>query len=858
MMDDQEYRKWVQMNLFTDFADKRVSEIRSSPPSRNCVSGQGNVHGAYPSRKMNVTIQYESHTVERSFLLEYEHDSDVLEFYDQPGPIQVSYKTPSGRNVTAQHTPDYFVIRTQCAGWEEVKPEAKLQELAKIQPNRYERETDGTWRSRPAEKYAEQYGLYYRIRVDSEINVTLTDNYDYLRNYMGVPESVDLKQRTLIKTYVEQNEGISLLNVKRSFPEAVDDINNMIVAREIYVDLETYSLRDLQRVPVFSKESIAEITDTPQEQQRQPPFITPIEGETIFWDGVSWEIVNAGGTGITLKSEKGQVGFLAYPDLEKLVNGRLIVPGPSTRVVGGKTLQNASESMLKKALERLSFVERYLKTGEVPAHVTSLRTLQRWAHAYNDAKRTLGSGLLGLIPSEERRGNRSCKLPAEVNDAVNDFIVNQYESKRGMGPSAVYGLLKEEFARRNIKPPSFPTFCARVIARPIYEQVKKRFGKRAAYKHKPFIWFLGPSVPRHGSFFMHICHVDHTELDIELENPETGIKKKPWATFLMCAYTRTLLAVYITFAPPSRVSVMMVLRECVRRWNRLPQVLVTDGGKEFHSNYTECLLARYDVEKKVRPPAQPRWGSVCERLFGTANTQFVHNLIGNTKIMKQVRLVTKSINPKNLAVWTLKDFNEAIMEWAYEAYDTNEHSTLGMSPRQAREMSARNHGRRDQKIIRFDDFYLNSMMPVRTGTVTVNSTRGVLINRLPYWHNSFGRLHGEKVEAYYDPFNAGVAYARINGKVVELRSPYYNFENYDYWDVKAATEELISKGITPNGKSISTHLAKSHQKEEEQREQGEAEVLVNNYDEETDSAAVDTVDCIWDVAKGELQVYEQF
>jgi hypothetical protein len=91
---------------------------------------------------------------------------------------------------------------------------------------------------------------------------------------------------------------------------------------------------------------------------------------------------------------------------------------------------------------------------------------------------------------------------------------------------------------------------------------------------------------------------------------------------------------------------MMVLRECVRRYGRFPQCLVVDGGKEFESIYFDTLLARFECTKKTRPPAKARFGSICERLFGTSNTQFVHNLAGNTQITKNVRQVTKSVNPK--------------------------------------------------------------------------------------------------------------------------------------------------------------------------------------------------------------------
>lgn len=64
---------------------------------------------------------------------------------------------------------------------------------------------------------------------------------------------------------------------------------------------------------------------------------------------------------------------------------------------------------------------------------------------------------------------------------------------------------------------------------------------------------------------------------------------------------------------------------------------MVDGGSDFRSTYFEALLAYYSCTKASRPWAKPRFGSVIERLFGTANTQFVHTLLGNTQITKQVR-----------------------------------------------------------------------------------------------------------------------------------------------------------------------------------------------------------------------------
>ena len=56
-------------------------------------------------------------------------------------------------------------------------------------------------------------------------------------------------------------------------------------------------------------------------------------------------------------------------------------------------------------------------------------------------------------------------------------------------------------------------------------------------------------------------------------------------------------------------------------------------------------MARYECIKKNRLPAQTRFGSLVERMFGATNTQFVHNLLGNTRITRNVRQVPKSVNP---------------------------------------------------------------------------------------------------------------------------------------------------------------------------------------------------------------------
>ncbi len=105
----------------------------------------------------------------------------------------------------------------------------------------------------------------------------------------------------------------------------------------------------------------------------------------------------------------------------------------------------------------------------------------------------------------------------------------------------------------------------------------------------------------------------------------------------------------------------MVIRICVKRFQRLPQTIITDNGKEFHSVYFKQLLAYCKCHHKYRPSGEPRYGSPVERVFGTTNTLWLHELQGNTQILKNNRQVTKSVNPIHQAVWTIGELYQSFI-----------------------------------------------------------------------------------------------------------------------------------------------------------------------------------------------------
>ena len=333
------------------------------------------------------------------------------------------------------------------------------------------------------------------------------------------------------------------------------------------------------------------------------------------------------------------------------------------------------------------------------------------------------------------------------------------------------------------------------------------------------------TTPRHGDRALHIVHMDHTQSDVETIDPNTGESLgRPWHSYAVDAYTRRVLAVWISYDRPSYRTCMMLIRIIVQRYLRVPQIVVVDNGPEFRSTYFDTLLAAFGITKKLRPAAKARFGSPVERLFGTTDTEFIHNLLGNTQITKRVRLVTKHVNPKHLAVWTLLAFYERLCVFAYEVYDTMVHPALGMSPRAAFEESITMGGERRHRFVRYDNDFRRLTMPTtRTGIATVKQNAGVKIESIYYNCDALqaDRLVGTTVAVRFDPADKGLAWALVQGEWVECHSEHYNvFRGRSEREVRQATqilrarEKAAGRSFKPNGQILGEFLRETAKDEE--------------------------------------------
>lgn len=259
MLGQDDLLAWFQRLGTPDTTRSIINHIRSSGPSRRVAGGRSNVSGRYPSRKMGVTIQFESHRVELAGIYEMEHDPNVLEYFDQPPAIKLDYASAAGKRMCVLHTPDFFVVRQQEAGWEEWKTEEDLDRINAHNPNRYSVGKDGQWHCPPGKAYAEPLRLYYRLRCASEINWTYQRNIQFLEDYFRSDSpSIQTRSKELLIAHVSAAPGLTLNDLLRVTADVIpaDDIFLMIALEVLYVDLHTAPLAEPARVAVFPSKQV--------------------------------------------------------------------------------------------------------------------------------------------------------------------------------------------------------------------------------------------------------------------------------------------------------------------------------------------------------------------------------------------------------------------------------------------------------------------------------------------------------------------------------------------------------------------------------------------------------------------------
>lgn len=171
MLTDSELKHYfVIQHRVPEPARQYIIASRASEPSRmvGAHARRNSVSFVYSS-KMARTISTESRGPERYLALLLEHDEDVLEYWDQPPPLQLTRTDSKGNTRTFQYTPDFLVLSTRGPRLVEVKPVDKARRLTVSRPNEWVQDTaTEEFRFIPAEVACHELGLDFEVFVYSK------------------------------------------------------------------------------------------------------------------------------------------------------------------------------------------------------------------------------------------------------------------------------------------------------------------------------------------------------------------------------------------------------------------------------------------------------------------------------------------------------------------------------------------------------------------------------------------------------------------------------------------------------------------------------------------------------------------
>lgn len=797
---DQLLQLFIQQNIPLT-GRRTVETIRESDPIRRVGGGTKNVVTRFASTKMGCVIQAESHKGELPLVYQWEHDPDTLEFYDQPSRVKLSYKGATGRLTSHLSTPDYFLIQPKWMGWIEYKPEEELEKLLEKGSERFIRDGKGGWRCPSGETFAAQYGLGFQVLTQKNFNWMLVRNLEFLSDYLDFefPQPAQTERDAIFAAFAH-DRWLLLQTLLAQEGVAADAIYALIAREALFVDLQTELLSE----PGFTYVCKDELSSKVYRESKQRSTACPMvplhtvqlsSGTPVLWDGNPWKILNVGNSDVYLEDENHAISTLALETFQSLVSRGEIVGLPaepeSRHKLADDILKHASPIDLESAVRRVNCLDASVHhRSRIPS-----RTLRYWRKRAHEGEVCYGNSFAGLVPRISARGNRERKVAREVIEIMEAIIDTEVLTPSANNISVCYGMVINSCTEKGIVPPSDKTFRAEIKKRREEEVVLARQGEKAAYRITEFQWIVDQGTPRHGERPFEIGHIDHTELDEQCVDSSTGANLgKPWLTVLLDAFTRMVLAFFITFDPPSYRSCMSVIRNCVRRHGRIPRTIVADRGSDFESLYYEALLARLGTHKKSRPGSKARFGTLVERYFGVTNQAFIHNLAGNNKALQKPRSMSASHDPRDLAVWTLPALTDAFENFTDNIYANMIHPALAMSPKQQMARGIAMAGARAHVLIPYTEDFIRLSMPTTPARkAVVRPGCGIKIKGIFYWSPEFrdAKVERTKVDLVYDPFDISRAYTLVKGQWVLCRSEYQSlFERRTEREIAAISQEI--------------------------------------------------------------------
>lgn len=753
MLDRTEVEQRFARSALTEAGRNLVRLARAEGPARDVKFRYGGVRTSYVSQKTGLQVLTESRKVELSALVTYEHDTRVDEVWAQPFTYDITVTDRNGKPRRVKITPDFLLIRGHEFLVEEWREEERLERLAAERPSDFGKDELGSWHFYPAEDALQKLGFIYRLRSSRELQQKRVSNIGFLRDLVSAdaPKVTDEELKRLHARFAERS-AIPFLQLVHHDGFKANDLYQAIALEEVYVDLAEVRLDQVDTLILYrdrlSCEAAAALRTLPR--PRLPSSLLMLKpGTRLSFEGKALSVALVGSESVALVTDSGEhttmpIG-LAQQLHEKQSLAVISTPTDDAQMYDLGAMTHAAG--LEKALHRL----RVLNS---PYHApVSPRTLRRW-RKQRDGATSPQDALRSLMPRRKRGKVQASGPVYEVAKKVADEFFN---TAKCPSKNSAYLVFKEACDSAQLLPVARSTFyrwCE------VLESTLKRKGKRAANAEAPIRQLDEDTPPRHGTHRHNVLYIDHTNLNIRVAGRYVEDLGKPWLT-LGIDGTGEPMAMYMDFAAPSTQSVMMLLRDYVRRHQRLPDNIVLDNGREFHSTALSQLCLLFGIAIRWRRASMPRDSTLVERLFGTTETELLAQMDGNTRAMKDPRSVSPSHHPDRHIRWTLPALYAAFEHFLFNIYIDRVHPRYGITLAELRERQKLELGDRSHVFVRYDEAFrlLTAVHPQRKATRVVDYQRGVYVNGIHYWHPKLAKAKArEVVEVRVEMWRARVMY----------------------------------------------------------------------------------------------------
>jgi transposase InsO family protein len=648
---------------------------------------------------MALTLETES-TAELDYLVTLEYDNDVLEIWEQPEAVDVSYPDMSGRLHRCTYTPDFLVIRKGAIEVIQVKTECECRALAEGPSQRWEK-MGGKYVDLAAEHAFGAMGLPHRVVTSDETPRVLAENLRLL-----------MQSRSWVPTDKAQRD--LLLRIRDVLSNSPCITLGALAKRMSLID-QTPLLRLIDEGELqclIREQRLAEVDDC--------LVATSVD---LLKDALkisrSWSFERAcGGLSKERAPTMGETVVVA---------ARLRELGESAAPKRGRSRRRWKAKLKAANGDVLSLVPLHAKKGNRKRRLT-VETIALMHEAIVQYILIPGPSKLAVA----YRGYVTlCK---QANEAGRPAVVASENTFR----SEVSRLSAETVAQVQGGRRSF-----NAVAAPV-DPTKRTLQPLRAFEKA------------------HIDHYECDQHVVIGQRQGKAVTRRLWLTVMIDQATSAVLAISISTKSPSRMSCSAVIRECVRWHGRLPESIVVDNGSDFQSVYFEVLLARYAVTKIDRPPEDPRFGGKMEATFRNAKCELLSALSGNTSNDERGRSVSPTHRGQATAVWPVDEIYTAYLDYFYGTYNLRLASTAICSISELLKKSMERFSC-SGRIVEFDDqFIIATAVP--NGPLKVSRqgirTRETWfwhpdLAKIPIGH---------RVETLIEPFDDGCIYALVEDK----------------------------------------------------------------------------------------------